>query len=208
MPATSFETERLALRPFRKDDLSDIHEQVYSDPDVCRYYCGSTRTKAKTKAWLHFRQTEAEYSDFYAWAVELKETGRVIGLVRLSPYVNDFDHWPKHGAPPFNEVEVELSFAFGRGYWGQGYALEACRAIIDHAFRVMRLPRLVGGVQAANLRSARFHEKLGYRVMKNLLDEDFEAVLENPEPRRSATTESVDRPPTSVATPPPDQPAA
>jgi len=48
--ATSFDTERLILRPFRPDDLDDIYNQVYSDPDVCRYYCGATRTKTKTRA--------------------------------------------------------------------------------------------------------------------------------------------------------------
>jgi ribosomal-protein-alanine N-acetyltransferase len=182
---TTFETEHLLLRPFRKDDLDDIYEQVYSDPIVCRYYCGSTRTKAKTRAWLHFRMTEAEYSDFYAWAVVLRGSGRVIGLVRLGPYVNTFDRQPENTDSPFNEVEVELSFAFGQRYWGLGYAIEACRVVIDYVFNDLRLPRLVGGVQAKNLRSARFHEKLGYRVAKGLVDEDLVAVLVNPGPRTS-----------------------
>lgn len=190
MTATTFETERLRLRPFATGDLDDIHEQVYSDPVVCRYYCGPTRSKARTRRWLHFRMTEAEYSDFYAWAVELKASGRVIGLVRLGPYVNSFARWPENVDPPFNDVEVELSFAFGQGYWGQGYALEACRPIIDHAFQTLRLPRLVGGALAGNPRSARFHEKLGYRVMKNLLDEDYVTILDNPWPRESSQAES------------------
>jgi RimJ/RimL family protein N-acetyltransferase len=178
--AATFETERLILRPFRPGDLDDIHEQVYSDPDVCRYYCGATRTKTKTKRWLHFRITEAEYSDFYAWAVELKETDKVIGLVRLGPYVNSFIRPPGEPDPPFNAVEVELSFAFGRSYWGQGLALEASHRIIVHAFNDLKLPRLLGGVSRHNLRSVRFHEKLSYRVTKNLLDEDLEAMLRNP----------------------------
>jgi RimJ/RimL family protein N-acetyltransferase len=184
--STTFETERLILRPFRAGDLTDIYEQVYSDPDVCIYYCGPTRTKAKTRRWLHYRITEAEYSDFYAWAVELKETGKVIGLVRLGPYVDSFGGTAEEPAPPFNPVEVELSFAFGRSYWGQGYALEASRRIIDHAFGDLRLPRLLGGVARQNLRSVRFHEKLGYRVTKNLIDDDFVAALDNPWPRQES----------------------
>ena len=39
--------------------------------------------------------------------------------------------------------------------------------------------RLVNGITHQNRRSARFHEKLGYRVTKNLLDEDYTAILEN-----------------------------
>jgi len=177
--ATTFETERLILRPFRAGDLNDIHEQVYSDPDVCIYYCGPTRSKARTKRWLHYRITEAEYSDFYAWAVELKETGRVIGLMRLGSYVNKFDRAAEEPEPSFNPVDVELSFAFGQRYWGKGYALEAGRRIIDYAFGELRLSRLVNGIRHQNLRSVRFHEKLGYRVTKNLLDEDYAAILEN-----------------------------
>lgn len=180
MAGRRFETEHLILRSFERRDLEDIHTQVYSDPDVCRYYCGRTRTKKESRDWLHFRITEAKYSDFYAWAVELKETGRVIGLVRLGPYVNSFSRWPENPDPPYNEVEVEMSFAFGQAYWGRGYALEACRRILDFTFRELRLPRLVGGAAKENLRSARFHEKLGYRVTTNLLDEDFVAVLLNP----------------------------
>ena len=178
--AKSFETGRLMIRPFRAGDLDDIHEQVYSDPEVCVYYCGSTRTRAKTRRWLHFRITEAEYSDFYAWAVELRENSRVIGLVRLGAYVNDFMRTPEDREPSFNPVEVELSFAFGRAFWGQSYALEAASQVVDYAFRELRLSRLVGGVARQNLRSVRFHQKLGYRVTKNLLDDDFEAVLDNP----------------------------
>jgi RimJ/RimL family protein N-acetyltransferase len=182
MSASTFETDHLLLRPFRKEDLDDIYTQIYSDPAVCRYYCGATRTRAKTRAWLHFRMTESEYSDFYAWAVVLRETGRVIGLVRLGPYVNSFDRQPENA---FNEVEVELSFAFGQAYWGQGYAVEACRVVINYAFNDLRLPRLVNGVRAKNLRSARFHEKLGYQVAKGLVDENLVAVLVNPGPRTS-----------------------
>lgn len=179
----TFETEHLILRPFRVGDLNDIHEQVYSDPEVCIYYCGATRSKARTKRWLQYRIAEAEYSDFYAWAVEVKQTCRVIGLVRLGPYVNDFPPPSGEPYPPFNSIEVELSFAFGRAHWGKGYAAEACRQIIDHAFRDLRLPRLLGGIRHQNLRSVRFHETLGYRVRKNLNDDDLETILDNPWPR-------------------------
>lgn len=83
--AETFETARLTLRPFRMEDLQDIYEQVCSDPDVCRYYCGATRTKTKTKAWLAYRVTEAVYSDFYAWAAERRELHPQV-LIRLPQY--------------------------------------------------------------------------------------------------------------------------
>jgi len=113
--------------------------------------------------------------------VVLKETGRVIGLVRLGPYINSYDRVPGDTAAHFNEVEVELSFAFGQAYWGKGYAQETCRRIIAHAFNDLKLPRLLGGVAKENSRSARFHEKLGYQVTRNPVDDDFVTLLVNNE---------------------------
>jgi RimJ/RimL family protein N-acetyltransferase len=174
-----FETERLIVRLFEPEDLSDIQEQVYADPDVCRYYCGSTRTLEETREWLAFRITEAKYSDFHAWAVEHKSEGMVIGLVRLGPYANSWVRFPEQPEPKFNDVEVELSFAFGQTNWGQGYAAEACRPVIEYAFTELRIPRLLGGAYKGNERSARLHEKLSYRVTENVKDGGYAAILEN-----------------------------
>ncbi len=78
-----------------------------------------------------------------------------------------------------HSVEVHLGFAFGRRFWGQGYAQEACRELIRYAFSDLRLPRLLGGAEIANERSIRLHERLGYRLHRNP-DDEVVAVLVNP----------------------------
>lgn len=60
--------------------------------------------------------------------------------------------------------EVELYYKLGRDFWGQGYAAEACRALIDFAFGPMRLARLVTLTQPGNQRSIRLLRRLGMTI--------------------------------------------
>ncbi len=48
-------------------------------------------------------------------------------------------------------------------YWGQGYATEAARAVIDHAFDDARIDALVAGARVANPASRRVLEKCGFQ---------------------------------------------
>ncbi|MCF3936017.1 GNAT family N-acetyltransferase [Acuticoccus sp. M5D2P5] len=59
--------------------------------------------------------------------------------------------------------EMEFGYWLGRPFWGHGYATEAGRATIAHAFAVIGLTRLTAGYFAGNHRSARVLAKLGFR---------------------------------------------
>jgi len=56
---------------------------------------------------------------------------------------------------------VELGYWIARPHWGQGFATEAARALIDIA-RAMKLPRLEGSHFVDNPASGRVLEKLGF----------------------------------------------
>jgi RimJ/RimL family protein N-acetyltransferase len=159
--------ERLLIRPFTPDDLDDVHREVFSDPEVCHFYCGKTKTREETAEWLGYRITEWKYSQFGRLAVVLKEHGEFTGFVGLEPYANAYCRLPDDPDPRYNAVEVELSFAFGKRYWGQGYAFEASRAMIRYAFDELKLPRLVGGAALENERSRKLQERLGCTVTRN-----------------------------------------
>jgi len=161
------ETERLILRPFTMEDLQDVHREVFSDPEVCHFYCGKTRTPEETAEWLAYRITEWKYSRFGRLAVVLKDTQEFTGFVGLEAYPNSFSRLPDDPQPRHNEVEVELSFAFGKRYWGKGYASEASRAMIRYAFDDLNMRRLVGGAAVENERSRKLQERLGFKVSLN-----------------------------------------
>jgi ribosomal-protein-alanine N-acetyltransferase len=161
------ETERLVLRPFTMDDLEDVHREVFSDPEVCHFYCGNTKTLDETAEWLTYRITEWKYSSFGRLAIVLKESQEFAGFVGLESYVNSYCRFADNPNPPHNEVEVELSFALGQRFWKKGYAFEASQAMIRYAFDELKLPQLVGGAHLENERSRKLQERLGYRVELN-----------------------------------------
>ncbi|MBV9848196.1 MAG: GNAT family N-acetyltransferase [Armatimonadetes bacterium] len=174
------ETERLLLRVFCTGDLEDVYREVYSDPDVANFYCGRTKTREETQEWLAFRTAEWGYTgSFGRLAVARKNDRALLGMVGLDAYVNNFARFPDDPAPRFNDVEVELSFAFGKRYWGQGYAFEASQALIRFAFEDRRLRRLVGGAALENERSRRLQERLGFRVMLTADGGGYITILEN-----------------------------
>jgi len=175
------ETERLVLRPFTPDDLEDVHREGFADPEVCHFYCRNTKTQEETAEWLSYRITEWRYSQFGRLAAMLKEGGEFLGFVGLEPYANSFSRLPDELAPRYNELEVELSFAFGKRHWGKGYALEASRAMVGYAFETLKLRRLLGGTALENERSRKLQERLGYRVERNAHPDwpGYVTVLEN-----------------------------
>ena len=56
----------------------------------------------------------------------------------------------------------EIGYWIGVPYWGRGYATEAARAVIDHAFEELGHEVLFGGARVTNPASRRVLEKCGY----------------------------------------------
>lgn len=135
------ETERLILRRFCKSDLQDLYEYL-SDEEVVRFEPYKPMDLQEAENTLNWRMTTEEML-----AVELKASGKMIGNVYLGQ--RDF------------EVR-ELGFVFNRQYWGQGYARESCKALMQHAFAT-GVHRIYGECDPENVHSWRLLERLGFR---------------------------------------------
>jgi RimJ/RimL family protein N-acetyltransferase len=57
----------------------------------------------------------------------------------------------------------EIGYWLGAKHWGKGYATEAVRALIDHAFTDLELPALQSSVRVTNPQSRRVLEKCGFQ---------------------------------------------
>jgi RimJ/RimL family protein N-acetyltransferase len=159
-----FETDRLLLRPYQTGDVDALRRLIYEDEAVWRMYSSLGGKPEELAARFVYHCHQPAGSPFGRLAVLLKATDEVVGQVHLDPYVNDFGAVPGDAPSPFASIEVELAFAFGRLYWGQGLAYEACRALIDYAFLTLKLPRLVGSAMKQNERSVRLHQRLGFEI--------------------------------------------
>jgi RimJ/RimL family protein N-acetyltransferase len=57
----------------------------------------------------------------------------------------------------------EIGYCLGVPYWGRGYATEAARAVIDHAFGALGHAVLEAGARVSNPASRRVLEKCGFQ---------------------------------------------
>jgi [ribosomal protein S5]-alanine N-acetyltransferase len=141
-------TERLHLRPFTPADRAAIHA-VYADPEVMRYVGhGAHRTMAETANALRTYGDVLERRGYSFLAVTERASGALIGDGGLHPL---------GGVGP----DVELGYTLARDAWGKGYATELGLALVEYAFTILRVPRVVAQVEPANTASRRVLEKLG-----------------------------------------------
>lgn len=144
------ETARLRLRPFSPDDLDNLYQRVYSDPAVMRFLPGGVpRSREETAAVLESFINHWEEHGFGVWAVWLREGGDFIGQCGLQ-FI------------PHTDV-VELLYAFGPEYWGNGYATEATHASLRYGFEEHHLGWVVALSHPDNFASRRVMLKIGMR---------------------------------------------
>ena len=73
--------------------------------------------------------------------------------------------------------DVDIGFALLPQFAGQGYALEAARATLEHARDTLKLSRLAGITTPENLRSIRILETLGLEFERTVKLEPDDAEL-------------------------------
>ncbi len=161
-PVAVVETERLLLRPFTPADFSALHA-YQSRADVTRYLLWDGRTEDQVREALGKKiaaTVVVSEGDFLALAIELKETGAVIGDLTLELF-----SW-EHACG-------ELGYIIHPDHHGQGYATEGGRAMLSIAFDVLGLHRVIGRLEPRNVASARVLEKLGMRREAHFVENEY-----------------------------------
>ncbi len=149
------ETDRLRLRRVTPDDLDAIVE-LDSDPEVKRYIDNGAPVDRAELAdnlqwWLGYYE---RYAGYGFWIAEERSNGRFLGWFHLRP---------GEGAGP---TEPELGYRLRRDAWGQGFATEGSRALIDKAFEALGAERVYAETMAVNTASRRVMEKAGLRYVR------------------------------------------
>jgi len=157
------ETQRLAIRNFPEDDWEDLREMIlqYEASEYAVYGHQWPTSEEELRGVAEWFSSGASFL-----AVCLKLTGRFIGFVALNP---EEGH---------DEVVFNLGYVFNPDYHGKGYATEACRAIIDHAFAGLGAQGIITGTAEANRPSCRLLERLG---LKRVGDESAESFRKSPD---------------------------
>ena len=174
----TLETARLVIRPLAMADLEAIYQIL--DVDLADADTGSegTKTLDDRRRWLQWTVLSYEelarlYQPPYGErAVALKESGQLIGACGYVPCLNAFGQLPSFRAaqairPGLSSPEFGLYWAIAPAHQRRGYATEAARALLDHAFTELRLARVVATTSYDNAASVGVMRKLGMRIETN-----------------------------------------
>ena len=145
----TLEGPRIRLRGFRDGDLQDFYA-VHSDPLVNRYW--------SYPAWTEVSQARDYFASaiggrdagrMLCWAIAEREGDRLIGSTTLFTINRE-------------QGRAEIGYALRASHWGQGYAQEALRMVLGHAFGTLGLRRIEADIDPRNAGSCRLVERMGF----------------------------------------------
>jgi RimJ/RimL family protein N-acetyltransferase len=146
---TELRTARIVLRQWRRTDWEPF-AALNADPEVMEHFPRTLSTAESDD--LALRIAAAIHDRGWGlWAAEITATGTFAGFVGLNPVTFD---------APFTPA-VEIGWRLAREWWGQGFATEAARAVLEYAFGSLGLEEVVSLTTTTNLRSERVMQKIG-----------------------------------------------
>ena len=182
-PPDTIETSRLRLRSPQMEDAPSIYARYASDPEVTRYLPWRPhRDVEETQTFLSLLLNTLERGGTCAWVIEGREDRRLIGLATInmeSAREGDFLSTEREKRQYY---KVLISYHLAQSEWGQGYATEAARALVDWALDQPQVMRIWTVVDVDNAASVRVLEKLGM-VREGLLKRWSIHPNISPEPR-------------------------
>lgn len=183
-PPDVVRTERLLLRFPAPSDAEAIFEYA-RDPEATRFTNWPAHMSIATSlAFLSACLTRLAAGEEFSWVLTVPPSDQAIGMIscRVRGHAADF------------------GYALHRGFWNQGFATEAARAIVGWAFTLDSIHRVWATCDVDNAASVRVLEKSGlsregilrrWEVRPNLSSEPRDAfvysrVREAPQPARVA----------------------
>lgn len=147
----TFETSRLILRPFELTDANEV-QKLAGDIEVAKTTLNIPfpYPDGAAEKWIEATHQSSEKKDNYAFAMVRKDNGLLIG--NMSMGISQ-----KH-------KRAELAYWVGKQYWGQGYATEAAKRIVQFGFEDLKLNRIFAAAMTKNPGSYKVMIKIG---MKN-----------------------------------------
>lgn len=144
------ESPRTLLRRLQIQDLEDIYA-MESDPEAIRYTpIPSSLTYEECRQRLQSKiNNQKEQSPFGFWVALAKDSYDCLGMFLLlrqedSPY--------------------QFGFILKQDYWGQGFATECSRALLQATFTETNLTKVVACTAPENHASKAVLKKLGFKA--------------------------------------------
>jgi len=130
----SLESPRLIIRPFIPADEAP-YVNTHMDPAVNIYL--PVRTAEQYSELLQQSMTNPDAA-LNRWAIIERETGNFMGSCLLREF-NAGD-----------DTVIELGYSLATPYWGKGYATEMANLLVDYAFTIPQIQKVVAVTDQEN----------------------------------------------------------
>ena len=161
---STIETTRLLLREWRDGDVAPFYA-MGQDSRVMEHFPNLWSMEMVT-TFIKCMSVQLLEKNYTLWAVEEKESHQFIGFIGLNCPL-----WEAHFTPC-----VEIGWRLAAFAWGNDYATEGAKAVLDYGFNTLKLEEIVAFTSSANVRSIRVMEKIGMR--RDLKGDFFHPLLE------------------------------
>jgi RimJ/RimL family protein N-acetyltransferase len=147
----ALETERLVLRAPRLADAEALATLI------------NDRRIAENTATVPHPYTLADAEKFITSATEAADTASFLITARDGTLLGGCGVGSLRGDGSLRGGPPEIGYWIGVPFWGNGFATEAARAVIDHAFVALGHDAIRGGARVSNPASRRVMEKCGFQ---------------------------------------------
>jgi RimJ/RimL family protein N-acetyltransferase len=142
-----FETDRLRVRPYTAEEF-EYFFQLSSDVDVMRYI---RPVQDREQSLEFFRKILADYESLPGlgrWIMHTRSDSRFVGSFAVIPVENSLD--------------IQIGYSLSKSNWGLGYASEAVKGALRYVFDSLKLEKVVGITEVANIASQKVLLKNGF----------------------------------------------
>ncbi len=145
-------SDRIELLPLTAKDF-EVFKAINTNPHV-RKFLWDDRVMPDNVFHQVLSDVEKHFRDdrWGLWLIRLNKSNEVIGYAGLWKF--------------FEEEQPQLLYALLPKFTGYGYAHEASKFVIDHAFNVLKFDELTASMDYDNVASRRVCERLAFRLVE------------------------------------------
>jgi RimJ/RimL family protein N-acetyltransferase len=156
------QTARLSIRRFSAADEDNL-VSLNSDPEVMRFLGQPpSRERIRDEIIPFYLAAYDRHPGFGTWAADEIGSGQFLGWFHLRPRMSD--------------GLIDLGYRLRRSTWGNGYATEGSRALVDKGFNEHDIDCVVAETMTVNLASRRVLEKCGFTHIRTYFDGELPAI--------------------------------
>lgn len=185
-PFPTIETDRLILRKIKKSDAKDLYEYCSSEVSARYSLWEPHEDLGVTRQYISWLLRSEKRGEYFTWGIELKSSGKLIGTVSLPSIDKDYK-------------VAEIGYGIIDSYWGNGYASEAIKAIMEYGFCTVGFICINAKIMKENSASVRVASAVGMQcdgLLRNgvyckgkahdvyvfsMIDTDYKEMLEKQE---------------------------